>query len=102
MKARLEDLMDRAAEAGFENANALSRLTPREAVRAFRAFEAEKRRELELADALAWLIGRYVAIALNAPERYPSRPDGICNPPREMTEAEMKCAFRKFLKEETI
>ncbi len=98
MKARLEEMLNRAAEAGYEGANALLRCTPREAAREFKALEAKKRCELELADALAWLIGRYVAIALNAPERYPVRPDGICRgAAEEMSDAEMKRAFQKFL-----
>lgn len=96
IRARFEKIVDRAARAGFPNPHTLMRLTPREMQWALEAFAARKRRELELADAEAWLAGRYVCLALNAPGRYPSAPDGLIEDSAEMTDAEMKATFERL------
>ena len=98
IRARFEEIAARSAKAGYPNPQNLMRLTPREMEWALEAFAAEKRRELELADAAAWFAGRYVALALNAPGRYPSAPDGVIQDSAEMTDAEMRRAFERLSK----
>ena len=48
---------------------------------------------MERMDDLAWLVGRYAAIGINAPKKYPRRPDGVKRAAREMDAAEMKRVF---------
>ena len=46
-------------------------------------------------DRLAWLIGSYAGVAINAPKRFPRQPKNakkIMNNGTEMTDAEMKAA----------
>ena len=74
----------RAARAGLQIDVGL--LTPREIMN---AFEAARQRARD-ADFLAWLIGRYVALAVHAPGRYPGRPNAV----REIMEPQdMKRCF---------
>jgi len=46
---------------------------------------------MERLDDLAWLTGRYAAIGVNAPRRYPRRPDGVKR--RAMEPEAMKRVF---------
>ena len=57
------------------------------------AFAARRRAEMERLDDLAWLAGRYVAIGVNAPRKYPRRPDGVKRAACEMGAEEMKGVF---------
>lgn len=93
LRERAEELVRAAADAGMDGAWKLLCLTPREIETAFRAAAARRRLELELADAAAWLAGRYVLAAVHAPRRYPRRPDGAVRRPREMDADEMKRVF---------
>ena len=63
-----------------------------------RHLNARRRQALELMDAAAWLAGRYAAIAINAPGKYPSAPDGVNAdlPDSEMTDAEIRGAFERL------
>lgn len=85
--------MTRAAEAGFPGAGRLFSLTPAEIEWELTAFAARQRREAERLDDLAWLTGRYAAIGVNAPGKYPRRPDGVRRQPKEMPPEEMKRVF---------
>ena len=52
---------------------------------------------MEKMEALAWLVGQYVAVALHAPERYPLRPDRAtrnARTPEEMRQVLMRMAER--------
>ncbi len=90
LRQRFARMTERAAEAGWQDAEKLWHMTPREIELAFKALAAQERRRMARADALAWLMGRYAAIAWHAPRRYPHRPDGVvCDRP-PMREAEMK------------
>ena len=86
-------MLERAAEAGFEDAGRLMRLTPAEIEWELSAFAARRRMELERLDDLAWLVGRYVSIGVNAPKRYPRRPDGVARRREPMADAAMKRVF---------
>lgn len=68
-------------------------LTPVEIEWKLAAFAACEQRRLERMDEAAWLVGRYVAIGLNAPRRYPRRPDAVKRRPRTMSDDEMKRVF---------
>ena len=65
-------------------------MTPREVTAAFdRALERRRQRALD-ADFLAYLIGRYVALAVHAPKKYPQHPDAVR---RTMKDNDMKRCF---------
>lgn len=53
------------------------RMTPDEIRLLFDAAREAEARKLRLLDTLAWLMGQYVAVALNAPRRYPARPNRV-------------------------
>lgn len=57
------------------------------------AFAARQRAAMERLDDLAWLTGRYAAIGVNAPKRFPRRPDGVKRRAEPMTGEAMKRAF---------
>jgi len=88
--------MARAAEAGFSGAWRLGELTPAEIEWEFSAFAARQRLELERLDDLAWLTGRYAAIGVNAPRKYPRRPDGVKRRAKEMDPGAMKRVFENL------
>lgn len=48
---------------------------------------------MERIDDLAWLAGRYAAIGINAPRKYPRRPDGVKRRAQEMSPEAMKAVF---------
>lgn len=68
-------------------------MTPLEVEWELSAFAARRRLEAERMDDLAWLVGRYAAIGVNAPRRYPRRPDGVKRAVKEMGAEEMKAVF---------
>lgn len=82
--------MRRAAEAGYPGAGRLLSLTPVEIEWELTAFAARQQAEMERLDDLAWLTGRYAAIGVNAPKKYPRRPDGVKRRARVMDAEEMK------------
>lgn len=68
-------------------------LSPLEAEWELTAFAARRRLEMERLDDLAWLTGRYVSIGVNAPKKYPRRPDGVVRKPVRMDDLAMKQVF---------
>lgn len=100
LKESARELVRIAADAGMDNAWELPCLTPREIETAFRSAAGKRRREMELADAAAWLAGRYVLAAVHAPRRYPRRPDGVLHRVREMDADEMKRVFTAMQRRE--
>ena len=92
--------MRRAAEAGFPGAGRLFSLTPEEIEWELTAFAARQRVEMERLDDLAWLTGRYAAIGVNAPRKYPRRPDGVRRRTKTMTADEMKRVFMAMGRQE--
>ena len=88
-----EELILRAAEAGMAHPEHLLHCTPREIEAAFAAHAARRRQRLEEIDLLAWLIGRYSAIGMHVPKRYPRQPNAVRVRKAEMTDAEMRRAF---------
>lgn len=90
------DTVRRLTEAGFEGAWRLFDLTPMEVEWEISAFAARRRMELERMDELAWLVGRYAAIGVNAPRRYPKRPDGVVRQAAPMDDEAMKQVFLRL------
>lgn len=88
--------MYRLTEVGFEGAWRLFDLTPMEVEWEISAFAARRRLELERMDELAWLVGRYAAIGVNAPRRYPKRPDGVVRRTAPMNDEAMKQVFLRL------
>ena len=72
-------------------------MTPAEIEWELTAFAARERRAMERLDDLAWLTGRYVSIGVNAPRRYPRRPEAVARAPAEMDGAEMKRVFQNLM-----
>lgn len=93
LQAELRALQERAADLGLRQAECLGTYTPREIELVFRAEGARRNRWAQDADFLAWLVGRYVLLAVQAPRRFPKRPDAVIRRPRRMSDAEMKAAF---------
>ena len=96
MRCRFERIVERAAEMGFPGAAGLMKLTPKEIEWELTAFAARRRLEMERMDDLAWLIGRYVAVGVNAPKKFPRKPDTVKRQAKEMTDDEMKRIFTKL------
>lgn len=96
LRREFEEIARRAAEAGFPGAGALFGMTPAEIEWELTAFAARRRLEMERLDDLAWLAGRYVAIGVNAPKKYPRRPDGVKRAARDMEAEDMKNVFRRL------
>lgn len=67
-------------------------LSPDELRLRFDAAREAEARKLRLLDTLSWLMGQYVAVALNAPRRYPPRPNRVRT--RAATDEEMKRVLR--------
>ena len=93
LRREFEEIARQAAEAGYPDAGALFRMTPTEIGWALSAFAARRQAEMERLDDLAWLAGRYAAIGVNAPKKYPRRPDGVKRVVRPMGAEEMKRVF---------
>lgn len=85
--------MRKAAENGYAGAAKLFEMTPREIEWELTAFAARRRMEMERLDDLAWLIGRYTAIGVNAPRKFPRKPDGVKRREKEMSDEAMKNVF---------
>lgn len=90
------DAVYRLTEVGFEGAWRLFDLTPMEVEWEISAFAARRRLELERMDELAWLVGRYAAIGVNAPRRYPKRPDSVVRRTAPMNDEAMKQVFLRL------
>lgn len=93
LRAAARSLVDEAVQAGMEDAYLLTEMTPREIGQRFSAIAAQRQREAERMDMLAWLVGRYVLTAVHAPRRYPRRPDAVLKKSRAMSDSEMKRVF---------
>ena len=85
------------ARQGLGTRREILEMTPRELEEARQRREAWEEWLMEKMDALAWLVGQYVAVALHAPERYPLRPDRAtrnARTPEEMRQVLMRMAER--------
>lgn len=100
LRRAFEKCMERAAEAGFEDAARLGECTPAEIELKLRAFAARERRRWERLDAAAWLAARYAAVGWHAPSRFPRRPDGVRR--GAMTDEEMKQVFTALAQRGTM
>ena len=93
LRRGFEAVARRAAEAGYPGAGRLFELTPAEIVWELTAFAARQQAAMERLDDLAWLTGRYAAIGVNAPRKFPRRPDGVRRRSRAMEPEAMKRVF---------
>ena len=71
------EICEKAARQGICGPGEFWSLTPEEIRLRFDAAQAAEARGLRHLDTLAWLAGQYVAVALNAPRRYPARPNRV-------------------------
>lgn len=88
LKDTCGEIARRAAEEGICGAEEFWKMTPREIRSRFQAARAAEARQLKVLDTLAWLTGQYVAVALNAPRRYPAQPNRVRT--RATTDTEMR------------
>lgn len=88
------DVVYGAVRAGICGPQEAWHMTPEELSALIEARSKSEARRLRLIDTLAWLVGQYVAVAVNSPGRYPRRPDRV----REKVtgEADMKKVFLKM------
>lgn len=94
----MDEIVKQAAQAGAENPAGLYDMTPVQIELTLTALAARERRRMERMDEAAWLIGRYAAIGINAPGRYPRRPDVVRRLPESMSADEMKQALVSLAK----
>lgn len=73
-------------------------MTPAEVNGRLTAFASKASEEIENADLLAWMIGKYVAYGVNAPKKYPKRPELMKKqkPSREMDDDELMTMMTAF------
>lgn len=86
-----EALFAQMARLGLEGAEDFFRLTPRQIECRLLAFAARRRHQAERDGCLAWLTGRYVALGVHAPRRYPAAPPRFAR--RAADAREMKDLF---------
>ena len=93
LRRRFDEIVRRAAEAGYGGAAGLFGMTPAEIELELAAFAARQRLEWERLDAAAWLAARYAAIGWHAPKRFPRQPEGVVRRAETMSDAAMKNVF---------
>lgn len=71
------EIREKAVLQGICDPEEFWRMTPAEIRLRFDAAREAEARKLRLLDTLSWLMGQYVAVALNAPRRYPPRPNRV-------------------------
>lgn len=86
------EIVSRAAESGVCSEAEAWRMTPAELSRRMHAHEHALKRRMKEMDMLAWLIGQYCAVAINAPGRYPTQPDRVTE--RAESDEEMRRLMR--------
>lgn len=83
-------LFEKLSDMGMERTERFFYMTPRAVEREIRAhFQARAQREFEQLRT-AWWIGRYAAVGVNAPERYPPMPEKRQDRRGKMHDADMK------------
>lgn len=70
-------MIEDAVRLGACGAERAWHMTPGELLSAIEALKQRRLDMLTALDTLAWLAGQYAAVALNAPERYPARPNRV-------------------------
>lgn len=71
------EIVSRATEDGVCAEAEAWHMTPGELSRRIAAHERARLMRMKDMDLAAWLAGQYVALALNAPGRYPAQPDRV-------------------------
>lgn len=95
VRAAYSQIIEQAARAGMPGAMDMWRISPEEMRLKLLAFSAAQHDMLKQADTAAWLTGYYTALGINAPKRFPKKPNGIAR--REhMTDEQMKRAALAF------
>ena len=75
--AACRGIVEAAVESGVCGPDEAWKMTPVELMLRIRAHEKAQVRRLKEMDLLAWLIGQYCAVGINAPGRYPAEPDRV-------------------------
>ena len=96
MRREYEQLFARLAAMGLADAGRLFACTPREIEWEVRALATRQARRAEEISCLAWLTGRYVALGVHAPRRYPAAPPAARE--RATSPAAMKQVFAALAK----
>lgn len=77
VRERLTGIISDAVRAGACGAKEAWGMTPAELLLCVEALREKRSARLREMDMLAWLVGQYAAVGINAPGRYPARPDRI-------------------------
>lgn len=93
------EIAHQAVRQGLGLGREILKMNPRELEEALQRREAIEEWMMEKMDALAWLVGQYVAVALHAPERYPLRPDRVMR--RARTQEEMRQVLMRMAERST-
>lgn len=70
-------LIEKAVRMGACTEKEAWSMTPHELSLAVRCRRDSENDRLRMLDMLAWLVGQYCAVAVNAPSRYPAQPDRV-------------------------
>jgi len=77
VRERLGGIISQAVKAGACGAKEAWSMTPAELLLCVEALRERREERMREMDILAWLVGQYAAVGINAPGRYPARPDRI-------------------------
>ena len=99
-RKRLQEMMQNAWEVGLDGSRIPS-MTPSEVAGYYEAHKAKHKIEAANLDRLAWLVGSYCAVGVNAPKKYPRKPRNVerilkKETDKAMTDDEMKSFMFNF------
>ncbi len=99
-RKRLQEMMQNAWEVGLDGSK-IPDMTPSEVAGYYEAHKARHKIEAANLDRLAWLVGSYCAVGVNAPKKYPRKPRNAerilsKHDAKTMTDEEMKSFAFEF------
>lgn len=77
IRESIAQIIGEAVRAGACGAREAWDMTPAELFLAVQRVKRRNEERLREMDILAWLMGQYAAVGINAPGRYPARPDRV-------------------------
>ena len=94
------EVIQNAFDAGIADAWAFWDMTPAEISGRLRAHRVTANQRMEESDALAWMIGSYVAQGYHQPKKYPKKPDMVkiqdIKPGKDMDDENIKTVLTAY------